>query len=96
MSFATYIAPNEIDWQETGYDDDPRCRLLATLEIGSPNTTATVHMHLEAVEVRNGEPVYAEREGVINDLLLSEGIEAFSTINIEGRGYILYAVPFSA
>jgi len=85
------IVPADIPWQEVGYDDNLRCRLLATI------TVAGVDMHLEALEVTTDEfgvheAVYSERTSLIRDLEDHEGT-AFQTVEIEGREYILYAVP---
>ena len=78
-------------WDEIGDDDDPRNRLLTSIRIGP------LFMHLEAVEVvAHGDFLEAKFEGRDDYLQTLMNFEetTFSTLEIEGRTYVLWAVPF--
>lgn len=80
-------------WEQIGDDDDPKNRLLTSIKIGP------LFMHLEAVEVeRTGEDGYlsAKYEGRDDYLQTLMNLEetTFSTLEIDGRAYVLWAVPF--
>ena len=95
------IALDALTWDEIGDDDDPKNRLLTSIRIGP------LYMHLEAVEVVTsseagddwtGSGLRAKFEGRDDYLqTLMDFEEAiFSTLEIDGRVYALWATPFGA
>ncbi len=82
----------ELEWEEGGPEDDPRARLLATINVGG------VMLHLEACEmVRDHENVqqfaaYADSMSQCFDAFGVDG--AWDVLLINGRKYALLASPF--
>ena len=89
-----WIDVEKITWQETGEEAiDPRARLRATIQIGP------VPMHLEAIAViEDPESGQISAPGSFREddleILQSMMDTAFTTINIDGRDYVLVATPF--
>lgn len=90
-----------LTWDQIGDDDDPRNRLLTSIRIGP------LYMHLEAVEVYEskeegddwtGSGLRAKFEGRDDYLQTLMDLEEaiFSTLEINGRTYTLWATPFGA
>ena len=87
---APNILPELIQWDEVGPEHNPACRLLAHIRI------AHLDMHLEAREVeydadRSQSAVEYEAD---YDMLCTVADSDFSTIEIKGREYFLFALPY--
>lgn len=84
---------DQLVWDETGHEEDPRARLLTHIRIGP------VDMHLEAWEVAyddEGLQVATPATYRVDDFDTLTGImeTAFRTLEIEGREYALIATPY--
>lgn len=96
MSEITYppndhIPLEDIQWQDVSCDEPPGTRLLSTIQIG------TMNMHLEAwrVEVQDGVQIAPGNEERYDCLYEAVGAARhFTTIEIDGRDYILVATPY--
>jgi hypothetical protein len=81
---------DNVPWEQVG-TNDPATHLLATIYVmGCP-------MHLEARQVGQNEDgqTFLEREGDYDALSRLYGVwDDFTTVMIDGREYILFAVPF--
>ncbi|WP_062120406.1 hypothetical protein [Aureimonas sp. AU40] len=92
------IPLDKLVWDEIGEDDNPRSRLLAHIEIGP------VSLHLEAWEVTerddgNGsEQVAVEGSARTDDLDRLQTMMdcAFTTLDMNGRSYVLVATPYGS
>jgi hypothetical protein len=88
------IKLDQIHWEETGDDENPRARLLAHIQIGP------VDMHLEAWEVDESDgdqcAVPDSMRSTEHELLCGMMDCTFSTIKIEGRTYVLVATPYGS
>jgi hypothetical protein len=81
---------DNVSWEQVG-TTDPATRLLATIYVmGCP-------LHLEARQVGQNDDgqTFAEYEGDYDALRRLYGdADDFTTVMIDGREYILFAVPF--
>ena len=79
-------------WEETGPEDDPKCRLLCTGVINGH------HFHVEAYQVKNVDIVQTIANDYFDDEW--EGIcrlnteSAFCTMKIGRRVYVVIMQPF--
>jgi len=90
------IPLDALEWMPTGDDADPKARLLAHIRIGG------LDMHLEAWEIEYEDAdginlqcakVESRRSDDFNSLCNTMDC-SFETIAIEGREYVLVAVPY--
>ncbi|MBD9544318.1 hypothetical protein IB276_33265 [Ensifer sp. ENS04] len=96
MVFRTDAPTIELDqlvWDETGHEEDPRARLCTHIKIGP------IDMHLEAWEVSydtEGFQVATPATYRVDDFdtLIGMMESDFRTLEIEGREYALIATPY--
>lgn len=93
LDYLTIIPLDQITWENSGGQDDPTSCMLAKMQIG------TLMMHLEAIAVEEGAD--GQNRAVNHhwtDALIAyeEAADArFSTIEINGRDYVLIATPYA-
>lgn len=91
LDATTELALDQITWKAEGSEDDPRARLHARLMIGS------LRMHLTAVAVHEDEDGELVADLDPGDDELSELRDfaggKFTTLTMNDREYVLYALP---
>jgi len=90
-AFHSWIEPE--DWEQTGPEDDPATRLLATIQIND------LYMHLEAIEVSIVDGIQKSTHWEYEDIFENHfsnfgGDGRMQTTEINGRKYALFASPF--
>lgn len=83
------IRLEDLIWDEIGEEDNPRSRLLSHIRIGD------LDMHLEAREIDQTQ----EFQTTISCPESTERLQAieeveFTTTDINGREYIMFALPY--
>jgi len=78
-------------WEQTGSEENPKSRLLAGIIING------LHLHLEAIQVHNDGSGQKAVDVMFEDQVSNyQNIQdtEFTTINHEGRDYIIVATPY--
>jgi hypothetical protein len=85
----------QVEWKDISDNGPARSRLLGTIEI------LGVLMHLEAIQVKDGEEhaqvtVAEDCEEMLDSLfnVFAPNDSAFNTLIIEGKEYVLFASPY--